>query len=138
MQIWSLKVASQKDAVVGVPSRPWGSVLTMQPLPLSDDAMQDSACPAHQSLQLDPFVRAWKAQPPSGAHSRPSHCCSNPLKKVPALIRTNGTNVIESQVILSYLEDRYKDAGPSLEPATADGRAEMELDRAPSRFPRFG
>ena len=35
--------------------------------------------------------------------------------------------VFESNVILSYLEDKYKEAGPSLEPATAEGRQAMQL-----------
>ena len=44
----------------------------------------------------------------------------NPLQKVPALIRADGTTVFESNVILAYLEDKYKEAGPSLEPPTAE------------------
>lgn len=51
----------------------------------------------------------------------------NPLKKVPALIRADGTTVFESNVILSYLEDKYFDAGPSMKPATPEGRQIMEL-----------
>eukprot|EP00941_MAST-03F_sp_MAST-3F-sp1_P004549 g4549.t1 len=51
----------------------------------------------------------------------------NPLKKVPALIRSDGDAVYESNVILSYLEDKYSDAGPRMTPATPEGRQEMEL-----------
>lgn len=51
----------------------------------------------------------------------------NPLKKVPALIREDGSTVFESNVILSFLEDKYGDAGPSFKPATCEGRQEMEL-----------
>jgi len=51
----------------------------------------------------------------------------NPLKKVPALVRADGTTAFESNVILSYLEDKYKEAGPSLEPPTAEGRQDMQL-----------
>lgn len=51
----------------------------------------------------------------------------NPLKKVPALIRADGTTVFESNVILSYLEDKYKEEGPSLEPPTPEGRQSMQL-----------
>jgi len=51
----------------------------------------------------------------------------NPLKKVPALIRTDGTTVFESNVILNYLEDKYADAGASLKPPTPEGRQQMEL-----------
>ena len=51
----------------------------------------------------------------------------NPLKKVPALIRTDGTTVFESNVILTYLEDKFGDAGASFRPPTPEGRQEMEL-----------
>ncbi|MDA8539150.1 glutathione S-transferase family protein [bacterium] len=51
----------------------------------------------------------------------------NPLKKVPALIRGDGTCVFESNVILSYLEDKFHDAGRSMLPATPEGRQDMEL-----------
>lgn len=51
----------------------------------------------------------------------------NPLKKVPALIRGDGTCVFESNVILAYLEDKFRDAGPPMLPATPEGRQEMEL-----------
>ena len=51
----------------------------------------------------------------------------NPLCKVPALVRTDGATVFESNVILNYLEDKYGDAGPSLKPATPEGRQAMEL-----------
>ncbi len=51
----------------------------------------------------------------------------NPLKKVPALIRSDGTTVFESQVILNYLEDKYKVDGVPLEPPTPEGRQAMHL-----------
>jgi len=53
----------------------------------------------------------------------------NPLMKVPALIRTDGVTVFESNVILNYLEDKYGDqlAEPRLKPATPEGRQTMEL-----------
>jgi|EP01046_Picozoa_sp_COSAG06_P038373 glutathione S-transferase len=51
----------------------------------------------------------------------------NPLKKVPALIRPDGTCVFESNVILSYLEDKYQDAGSPMLPPTPEGRQAMEL-----------
>jgi len=56
----------------------------------------------------------------------PEFAAVNPLKKVPALIRVDGTTVFESNVILSYLEDKYH-LGRSFKPSTADGRQEMEL-----------
>merc|ERR1719473_2569554 len=51
----------------------------------------------------------------------------NPLKKVPGLVREDGTTVFESNVILSYLEDKYEDAGAPLQPPTAEGRQAMNL-----------
>ena len=40
----------------------------------------------------------------------PEFAAINPLKKVPAFIRADGTCVFESAVILNYLEDKYGDA----------------------------
>merc|ERR1719478_1604504 len=57
----------------------------------------------------------------------PAFQALNPLQKVPALIRDDGTTVFESNVILGYLEDKFKEAGPSLEPPTAEGRQAMQL-----------
>ena len=51
----------------------------------------------------------------------------NPLKKVPAFVRSDKTTVFESCVILNYLEDKYSAAAPSFKPDTAEGRQLMEL-----------
>lgn len=51
----------------------------------------------------------------------------NPLKKVPALIRSDGVTVFESSVILSYLDDLFGSLPPRLKPLTAEGRQHMEL-----------
>jgi len=51
----------------------------------------------------------------------------NPLRKVPGLLRADGTTVFESSVILNYLEDKYSDTGPAFTPPTPEGRQEMEL-----------
>jgi glutathione S-transferase len=51
----------------------------------------------------------------------------NPLGKVPALIRSDGTTVFESQVILEYLEDKYWSRSPSFKPKTPEGRQLMNL-----------
>jgi len=49
----------------------------------------------------------------------------NPLKKVPALIRSDKATVFESNVILNYIEDKY---GPTdLKPTTAEDRQVMDL-----------
>ena len=48
----------------------------------------------------------------------PEFAAINPLKKVPAFIRADGTCVFESAVILDYLEDLYADAMPSFKPPT--------------------
>ena len=57
----------------------------------------------------------------------PEFAAINPLKKVPAFIRADGTCVFESAVILDYLEDLYADAAPSFKPPTAEGRQLMQL-----------
>ena len=57
----------------------------------------------------------------------PAFAKINPLKKVPGLVRTDGTTVFESNVILSYLEDKYSDEGASFKPETPEGRQQMEL-----------
>jgi len=57
----------------------------------------------------------------------PEFAAVNPLKKVPALIRTDSTTVFESNVILNYLEDKYADAGASLLPPTPEGRQAVDL-----------
>ena len=59
----------------------------------------------------------------------PEFASVNPLKKVPALIRSDGVTVFESNVILNYLEDKYGDAGPSLKPPTPEGRQIMDLSK---------
>ncbi|KAJ1456019.1 hypothetical protein M885DRAFT_463553 [Pelagophyceae sp. CCMP2097] len=51
----------------------------------------------------------------------------NPLKKVPALIRDDGGTVFEAAVILSYLEDKYCDAGPRFRPPTPEARQLVDL-----------
>ena len=53
----------------------------------------------------------------------------NPLKKVPAFIRADGTCVAESDVILRYLEDKYSASGPSFTPDTPEGRQAMNSVR---------
>ena len=56
-----------------------------------------------------------------------SFAAINPLRKVPGLLRADGTTVFESSVILNYLEDKYRDEGPAFTPPTPEGRQEMEL-----------
>ena len=56
-----------------------------------------------------------------------SFAAINPLKKVPGLLRADGTTVFESGVILNYLEDKYSDEGPTFTPPTPEGRQEMAL-----------
>ena len=56
-----------------------------------------------------------------------SFAAINPLKKVPGLLRADGTTVFESGVILNYLEDKYSDEAPSFTPPTPEGRQEMAL-----------
>jgi glutathione S-transferase len=56
-----------------------------------------------------------------------SFAAINPLRKVPGLLRADGTTVFESSIILNYLEDKYSDEGPAFTPPTPEGRQEMEL-----------
>mmetsp|Transcript_22741 Transcript_22741/g.53060 ORF Transcript_22741/g.53060 Transcript_22741/m.53060 type:complete len:276 (+) Transcript_22741:97-924(+) len=52
----------------------------------------------------------------------------NPLKKVPGLLLEDGqTNVFESRVIMSYLEDRFGSEGMSLVLDTPEARAKVNL-----------
>eukprot|EP00933_Yihiella_yeosuensis_P043799 TRINITY_DN38773_c0_g1_i1.p1 TRINITY_DN38773_c0_g1~~TRINITY_DN38773_c0_g1_i1.p1 ORF type:complete len:297 (-),score=58.88 TRINITY_DN38773_c0_g1_i1:129-1019(-) len=51
----------------------------------------------------------------------------NPLKKVPGYIREDGSTVFESNVILGYLEDKYRSKSPSFTPGDPEGRQVMEL-----------
>mmetsp|Transcript_59032 Transcript_59032/g.140988 ORF Transcript_59032/g.140988 Transcript_59032/m.140988 type:complete len:271 (-) Transcript_59032:353-1165(-) len=52
----------------------------------------------------------------------------NPLKKVPGLLLEDGkTNLFESRVIMSYLEDRFGNEGPSLVLDTPEDRARVNL-----------
>ena len=52
----------------------------------------------------------------------------NPLKKVPAFIRSDGETVFEASVILSYLEDKYQcDNATSFTPHTPEDRQRMNL-----------
>jgi len=58
----------------------------------------------------------------------PEFAAINPLKKVPALIRTDGVTVFESQVILNYLEDKFgTETCCRLLPPTPEGRQTMHL-----------
>lgn len=52
---------------------------------------------------------------------------ANPLQKVPGLILADGTTVFESNVILSFLEDKYSSSGPTFKPPTPEARCHMEL-----------
>lgn len=51
----------------------------------------------------------------------------NPLKKVPAFITSEGHTIFESYVIMSYLEDKYGQYGPSFMLDTPEERAFVEL-----------
>lgn len=50
----------------------------------------------------------------------------NPLKKVPVFIRSDGSTIFESNVILSYLEDKYG-GRQTFTPSTPEGRQDMNL-----------
>ena len=54
----------------------------------------------------------------------PKFMATNPLAKVPSFVRSDGTSVFESAVILSYLEDLH---GPLHTPSTPAARQLMNL-----------
>ena len=58
-------------------------------------------------------------------HLTPEYRAVNPKAVVPTLVH-DGTSVLESTIILEYLEDAFPDA-PSLRPADAHGKARMRL-----------
>jgi len=51
----------------------------------------------------------------------------SPLQQVPAYRRTDGVGFFDSDVILSYLEDKYSDQKPSFMPDTPEDRQSMHL-----------
>jgi len=57
----------------------------------------------------------------------PEYLKINPLKKVPGLTTEEGECLFESQVILNYLDDKYKDVGPTLYPGTPELNAKVQL-----------
>ena len=83
-------------------------------------------------------IRLWlacKQLPPRTVETRtvtyadlksPDYALLNPLRKVPALL---SPSLYESNVILGYLEDKFKGMGrvPSFEPDTPEERAAMQL-----------
>mmetsp|Transcript_58846 Transcript_58846/g.137442 ORF Transcript_58846/g.137442 Transcript_58846/m.137442 type:complete len:276 (-) Transcript_58846:112-939(-) len=58
----------------------------------------------------------------------PEYARINPLKKVPGMLLEDGkTQLFESKVIMSYLEDRFGREGPSLVLDTPEARARVNL-----------
>lgn len=62
-----------------------------------------------------------------GGLSSDAYLALNPLAKMPVLQLEDGTGLPESQVIESYLLDKYVDRAPSLVPATPELRARASL-----------
>mmetsp|Transcript_19876 Transcript_19876/g.63255 ORF Transcript_19876/g.63255 Transcript_19876/m.63255 type:complete len:300 (+) Transcript_19876:1-900(+) len=62
-----------------------------------------------------------------GGLKSPEYLAANPLGKMPTLALPDGSAFPESQVILEYLMDKYASLGPSLLPATPEGRAQAAL-----------
>lgn len=62
-----------------------------------------------------------------GGLSSPEYRALNPQAKMPMLVLPDGTPLPESQVIESYLLDKYSAVGPSLLPATPELRAKAAL-----------
>lgn len=62
-----------------------------------------------------------------GGLSSPEYRSLNPQGKMPLLVLPDGTALPESQVIESYILDKYHGVGPELLPATAELRARAAL-----------
>jgi len=57
----------------------------------------------------------------------PEFIAINPMRKVPALITSDGTTIFESYVIMQYLEDKYGHIGQNLVQDTPKKRAFVQL-----------
>ncbi len=82
------------------------------------------------------LVVAWKGLEASvsvvapselGGLKSPQYLALNPQGKMPLLVLPDGTALPESEVIVGYLLDKFSSVGPSLVPATAEGRARAAL-----------
>ena len=62
---------------------------------------------------------------PGGAVTSPEYLAITPLGKVPALVLDDGTVIVESEVIVEYLEDRFAQA--PLRPALPEERARARM-----------
>jgi glutathione S-transferase len=62
---------------------------------------------------------------PEGGPRSPAYLAINPIGKVPALVLADGTVIVESQVIVEYLEETHPE--PRLLPSTPEARARMRI-----------
>ena len=62
-----------------------------------------------------------------GGLKSPEYLALNPYGQMPLLVLPDGTAIPESQVIESYVLDKYKGVGPDLVPATPELRAHAAL-----------
>lgn len=62
-----------------------------------------------------------------GGLKSPGYLALNPQGKMPLLVMPDGTSLPESEVIVSYLLDKYSGVGPSLRASTPELRARGAL-----------
>eukprot|EP00741_Cyanophora_paradoxa_P004138 tig00000769_g4019.t1 len=79
-------------------------------------------------LKSEEYMKARPAGPgPRARGSRGAAAQINPLGKMPALVTEEGTCLFESEVINSYLLDKYAAKGEGFKPSNAEARAYSSL-----------
>lgn len=68
-------------------------------------------------------LRGIEITTPEGGPRSPAYLAINPIGKVPALVLDDGSVIVESQVIVEYLEETHPE--PRLLPSTPEARARM-------------
>jgi len=70
-------------------------------------------------------LRGIEITTPEGGPRSPAYLAINPIGKVPALVLDDGGVIVESQVIVEYLEETHPE--PRLLPSTPEARARMRI-----------
>lgn len=70
-------------------------------------------------------LRGIEISTPERGPRDPAYLAINPIGKVPSLVLDDGTVIVESQVIVEYLEDTHPE--PRLLPSTPEARARMRI-----------
>lgn len=117
--------ASQHSSVASAPETMQERVVskdTLFDVPVSNNGGRVRFLLYKKNLDID-------IRPPTeiGGLRSPSYLSFNPYGKMPLLVLEDGTAIFESQVIESYILDKYRDHGPSLIPDTPEQRARATL-----------